>query len=108
MINYKCEACGEELEAPNSLSGKPAECHKCHNIQNVPLPEFLPRVACPNCEHELDDLTDDQAGLIVKCPKCGCAVRVPEKGGGSGCGLSVLVGVLLGVGLTALTFGLVR
>lgn len=109
MIRYECEQCGTKLEVDNSASGKPAECHKCHFVMNVPLPNFLPRVACPNCEHELDNLTDEHAGQIVKCPKCGCAVRAPETAGsGSGCSFTALVCVMLGLGLTWLTIGLIR
>jgi DNA-directed RNA polymerase subunit RPC12/RpoP len=111
VIEYKCEnpACGEQLEAEESQSGRPATCYKCGNIQNVPLPEFLPRVACPNCEEEIS-LTSEQAGKMVRCPKCGVTVRAPElPGQASGCmGLVGLMALLVGVGITWVTTSLLR
>lgn len=109
MIRYECENCKTKLEVETSASGRPAECHKCHNIQNVPLPNFLPRVACPNCEHELDHLTEDDAGNIVKCPKCGQAVRAPDApGGGPGCKFTAVFCLLVGLGLSWAIVGLLR
>ena len=107
MIKYKCEACQEELEADNNQSGKPAECYKCHNIQNVPLPEFLPRLTCPYCEdHEWGDLTEESAGTMVKCPKCHHMVRVP--GESKGCSFTAVILVFAGITLSLFTYGLLR
>ena len=109
MIHYKCDACQVDLSAENNQSGKPAECYKCKNIQTVPLPDFLPRVSCPNCDEEIGDRTEEDSGRIIKCPKCGCAVRLPEMPGKeSGCSFTAAILFLAGITLTILTYGLSR
>jgi DNA-directed RNA polymerase subunit RPC12/RpoP len=105
VIQYKCEACLAELEVESSLSGKPASCNKCGHQMTVPLPEWLPRLQCPYCEeHDWNDLTEEQAGTMVKCPKCQHMVRVP--GAGKGC--SVTACLLVAVGAWLLSWGLLR
>ena len=86
VIDFKCTNCGADLEAEVTAGGRKAKCYKCETEVIVPLPDFLPRTACPNCEYELN-LTVDQSGMIVKGPKCGTAVRAPNaEGQSSGCG----------------------
>ncbi len=107
MIRYRCENCDIELAVESSQIGKPAECHKCHNVQNVPIPDFLPRVECPYCEeHTWDKLTTEEAGTMQKCPKCQHMVRIP--GESKGCALTACLLFLAGLGLPAMLFALMR
>ena len=38
MIDFKCEFCGEGMEAPESLAGQTEICPKCGAVQAIPLP----------------------------------------------------------------------
>src|SRR5271165_5498191 len=97
----------EDLEVENSMCGKPVTCHKCKNVQNVPLPDFAPRLQCPYCEeHEWNDLTKDQEGTMIKCPKCQHMVRVP--GESKGCSFTAVILAFAGITLSLLTYGWMR
>jgi hypothetical protein len=71
----------------------------------VPLPDFLPRLECPYCEeHEWNDLTEEHAGTMLKCPKCQHMVRAP--GESKGCAFTAVF-LFFAVGLaTLVTYGL--
>jgi hypothetical protein len=91
-------------EVENAMAGKPAECHKCHYIKVVPLPEYLPRLTCPYCEdHEWNALTEEQGGTMIKCPKCQHMVRIP--GESKGCSFTAAILFLAGLTLGLLASG---
>jgi hypothetical protein len=96
VIEFKCGVCGALMEADYSSAGRNAQCLKCGTILQVPLPDMLPRLACPSCQAELD-FPVSKAGNVERCPRCGGAVRLPSvagQGGGGCAGLTSLVGVL--------------
>jgi DNA-directed RNA polymerase subunit RPC12/RpoP len=106
-MHYKCENpdCGKDLDVDASMAGRPAECPHCHNIQNVPLPDYLPRLTCPYCEeHEWVNLVEDDAGTMVKCPKCMHTVRVP--GASKGCSFTAAFLILAGISAGTIVWSL--
>ncbi len=94
VINFPCGKCGALLEAEASSVGRSLICPQCHTSQNVPLPDFMPRAFCRQCQADLM-LTSDQAGLLVKCPKCGIANEAPSPPGAKGAGCAGISFVLL-------------
>lgn len=106
-IHYKCEVCMIDLEVESNMAGRPAECHKCHNVQTVPLPDFIARVECPYCEkHTWDKLTTDDAGTMQKCPNCHHMVRIP--GESKGCSFTACFLLLTGIGVPLLLWTLMH
>ncbi|OAI48083.1 hypothetical protein AYO44_01390 [Planctomycetaceae bacterium SCGC AG-212-F19] len=96
-----------DLEVESNMAGKAVECHKCHNVQTVPLPDFIARVECPYCnEHTWDQLTEEEAGTMQKCPKCHHMVRIP--GQSKGCSFTACILLLVGFGLPAILYSLMR
>src|SRR5579859_1655067 len=83
VIEFKCGVCGELMEADYSAAGRNAQCLKCGTVLQVPLPEMLPRLACPACQAELD-FPVSKAGNVERCPKCGGIIRLPTVDGQGG------------------------
>lgn len=48
MIDFKCEFCGADVEAPESLAGQAEACPTCGALQTIPLlQELTPRAQAP-------------------------------------------------------------
>ena len=50
MIDYKCQSCGEPVQAPNSLAGQDDKCPSCGALCRIPspsAPQVLPQAHPP-------------------------------------------------------------
>ena len=83
MIEFQCEKCGAQMQAPEASAGKKGRCSECGSIQQIPsAPAEAPSLAvislnCSECGEELR-VPAANAGKKGKCPKCGAINRIPK------------------------------
>ena len=52
MIDYKCQSCGEPMQAPNSLAGQDDKCPSCGALCRIPSrphPRYFRKPTRPWC-----------------------------------------------------------
>jgi predicted RNA-binding Zn-ribbon protein involved in translation (DUF1610 family) len=65
MIDFKCNSCGEDLDAPESMAGQWIKCPLCHKDQKVRTvePKIQETKDCPFCGEEV-------LSAAKKCKHC--------------------------------------
>lgn len=84
-ILFWCRYCGQKYRLPKHLSGKSANCDRCHNAFIIPdktqtKPTLKETTVFP-CEHcgQKQWKTTEQAGEEIECKKCGKKSIVPSE-----------------------------
>ena len=106
MINFKCDICGEGMEAPSFMIGETLKCPSCgcgvivpkpEPIKDKPPPADITLLPCPDCGKDI-------SSSAISCPNCGRPMQNPATKKtaerivikqNSGCGCLILAALLL-------------
>ena len=81
MITFRCDYCGEEMEAPASLEGEDVECPACKHTVVVPSPatEGTGRAKATSSLGLCFNCGNDIPSRATRCPFCQKSLRADQR-----------------------------